>query len=175
MEAKNLAEGEGLPLIEWSRVDTELNERLDDWDLGAPDRPTCWLTTINADGSPHVTSVGALWHAGSFWFQTGERTRKARNVARNGRCSMSVATRGLDVVVEGEAHRVTDPRLVSEAASLWAQGGWPARVDESGTAITADFNAPSVGPPPWFVYQLAPRAATAVSAVEPYGSTRWRF
>jgi hypothetical protein len=60
MEAKNLAEAEGLPLIEWSRVDTELKGRLDDWDPGAPDRPTCWLTTINADGSPHVTSVGAL-------------------------------------------------------------------------------------------------------------------
>ena len=175
MKAKNLAEAEGLPLIEWSRVDTELEERLDNWDPGAPDRPTCWLTTINADGSPHVTSVGALWHAGLFWFQTGGRTRKAWNVARNARCSMSFATRGLDVVLEGEAHRVTDPRLVAEAASLWAQGGWPARVDESGAAITADFNAPSVGPPPWLVYQLTPRAATAVSAVEPSGSTRWRF
>jgi general stress protein 26 len=116
METKNLAEAEGLPPIEWSRVDTEIARRLGDWDPGASDRPTCWLTTINADGSPHVTSVGALWHAGSFWFQTGERTRKARNVARNAHCSMSVATRGLDVVVEGEAHRTTDPALVSEAA-----------------------------------------------------------
>jgi hypothetical protein len=175
METKNLAEAEGLPLIEWSRVEMELAQRLEHWDPGAQDRPTLWLTTINADGSPHVTSVGALWHAGSFWLQTGERTRKARNVARDARCSMSVATRGLDVVVEGEAHRVTDSTVVSEAASLWVQGGWPCRVDESGTAITADFNAPSVGPPPSFVYRLTSRGATAVSAVEPYGSTRWRF
>jgi hypothetical protein len=175
MEAKNLAEAEGLPLVEWSQVDAEIAERLDNWDPEAPDRPTCWLTTINADGSPHVTSVGALWHRGSFWFQTGERTRKARNVARNPRCAMSVATRGCDVVVEGEAHRVTEPQLVSEAASLWAQGGWPARVDESGIAITAEFNAPSVGPPPWFVYRLTLRSATAVCSAEPGGSTRWRF
>ena len=41
MEAKNLAEADGLPLIEWSRVDREIKERLDDWDPGAPDRPTC--------------------------------------------------------------------------------------------------------------------------------------
>jgi hypothetical protein len=133
------------------------------------------LTTVNTDGSPHVTSVGALWHRGSFWFQTGERTRKARNLARNRRCSMSVATRGLDVVVEGDAEHITDPELVSEVASLWAQGGWPASVDESGTGITAEFNAPATGPPPWFVYQLTPRSATAVSSVEPFGSTRWRF
>jgi len=175
MEAKNLAEAEGLPLIEWSRVDTELTQRLESWDPRAPDRPTMWLTTINADGSPHVTSVGALWHSGSFWFQTGEHTRKARNVARDARCSMSVATRGLDVVVEGDAHRVTDPQKLSEAAALWAQGGWPCRVDDSGTGITADFNAPSTGPPPWFVYEITPRSATAGSTVEPYGSTRWSF
>jgi hypothetical protein len=175
MEAKNLAEAEGLPPIEWSRVDSDVRERLDDWDPGAPDRPTCWLTTINADESPHMTSVGALWHAGSFWFQTGERTRKARNIARNPRCSVGIATRGFDVVVEGEAHRVTNPGVVSELAARWAQGGWPAQADETGTAITAPFNAPSVGPPPWFVYQLRPSSATAVSAVEPGGSTRWRF
>jgi hypothetical protein len=58
---------------------------------------------------------------------------------------------------------------------LWARGGWPAHVDESGAAITADFNAPSTSPPPWFVYRLMPRAATAVSVTEPSGSTRWRF
>ena len=134
------------------------------------------FATLMPDGSPHVTSVGALWHAGSFWFQTGERTRKARNVARNARCSMSVSTRGLDVVIEGEAQRVTDPRLVSEAASLWASSGWPARVDASGTAITAEFNAPAVGPPPWFVYEVKPRTATAVGTTEDApGSMRWQF
>jgi hypothetical protein len=175
MDAKNLAEAEGLPLIEWSRVDTEIAERLNGWEPGAPDRPACWLTTINADGTPHMTSVGALWHAGSFWFQTGARTRKARNIARNPHCAMSVATRGLDVAVEGDAHRVTDPKVVAELATMWAKGGWPAEPDDSGTGITAPFNAPTLGPPPWFVYELTPSTATAVDALEPGGSTRWRF
>ena len=88
---------------------------------------------------------------------------------------MSLATRGLDVTIEGNAQRVTETALVAEVAALWAQGGWRARVDESGTGITAEFNAPSTGPPPWFVYRITPRSATAVSCVEPYGSTRWRF
>src|SRR3981081_1821933 len=130
MKTTNLGEADGLPTIEWSEVETQLADLLTHDHPRSPNRSQCWLTARTADGSPHVTSVGALWHAGSCWFQTGERTRKANNVARNARCSMSVATRGLDVVVEGEAHRVTDPRLVSEAASLWAQGGWPARGDE---------------------------------------------
>ena len=44
---------------------------------------TTWLATVNEDGSPHVTAVGALWLDGAFWFQTGSGTRKARNVARD--------------------------------------------------------------------------------------------
>ena len=28
-------------------------------DTGGPNRHTCWLATINADGSPHVTGIGA--------------------------------------------------------------------------------------------------------------------
>ena len=80
MEATNLAEAEGLPTIEWPQVELQLADLLTHDDPRSPNRSTFWLTTLNADGSPHVTSVGALWHAGSCWFQTGERTRKAKNL-----------------------------------------------------------------------------------------------
>jgi hypothetical protein len=176
MQTTNLAEAEGLPTIEWSLVERQLNDlRTHDEPL-SPNRVTFWLTTLNADGSPHVTSVGALWYAGSVWFQTGERTRKAKNVARDARGTISVATRGFDVTATGEARRVTDPKVVAEIAALWAKGGWPAAPDESGTGITAPFNAPTLGPPPWSVYELKPRTATAVGTTEEVpGSTRWRF
>jgi hypothetical protein len=61
-----------------------------------------------------VTPVGALWLDGAFWFQTGS-TRKARNVARDPRCSIAVSIRDADVVVEGDAARVTDPAARSAA------------------------------------------------------------
>jgi hypothetical protein len=47
--------------------------------------------------------------------------------------------------------------------------------DESGSGITAPFNAPSQGPPPWNVYRIEPRSATVVSSTEPGGLTRFRF
>ena len=76
----------------------------------------------------------------------------------------------------GEARRVTDPKVVAEVAALWARGGWPAQPDESGTGITAPFNAPTLGPPPWFVYEVKPTTATAVgTSQETPGSMRWRF
>ena len=120
--------------------------------------------------------MGALWHGGSLWFQTGQRTRKAKNVARDPRCTISVATGGFDVMIAGEAQRVTDPKVIAEIAALWAKSGWPAEPDASGTGITAPFNAPTLGPPPWFVYEVKPRIATAVGTAEATpGSTRWQF
>jgi len=176
MEAENLAELYDLPLLDWSRIESRLGENLTQApNTGGPDRHTCWLATIDADGSPHVTGIGAEWHAGTFWFETGPGTRKAKNVARDPRCTLSLATQQFDLVVEGEAHRVTDPAMVAELAVVWADGGWPCRVDETGLALTADFSAPSAGPPPWHVYRMTIHTATALETIEPGGATRWRF
>jgi hypothetical protein len=136
---------------------------------------TTWLTTLNDDGSPHVTPVGALWLDGAFWFQTGDGTRKSRNVARDPRCSIAVSLKGADVVVEGDASRVTDPATVARLATAWADQGWPAEPDERGTGITAPFNAPAQGPPPWGVYRIDPRSAIVALGTEPGGLTRFRF
>jgi len=176
VDARNLADLYGTPLIDWARIEAQLDRGLTQAPgTGGPDRHTCWLATTDADGSPHVTGIGALWVEGAWWFETGERTRKGRNLARDPRCTLSVATREFDLVVEGEAHRVTDPATVAAMAERWAAEGWPAEVDETGTALTAEFSAPSAGPPPWAVYRMTPRSATALLTVDPGGATRWRF
>ncbi|MGH9079740.1 MAG: pyridoxamine 5'-phosphate oxidase family protein [Acidimicrobiales bacterium] len=173
MEIINLGGAEGLPPVDWAAV----IEQLKAGSAPAQDAHnsrTTWLTTINEDGSPHVTAVGALWLDGTFWFQTGD-TRKRRNVARDPRCSIALSIRDADVVVEGDAVSVTDPGIVARIAKAWADGGWPAEVHESGSGITAPFNAPSQGPPPWNVYRIEPRSATVVLGAEPGGLTRFRF
>jgi hypothetical protein len=79
-------------------------------------------------------------------------------------------------MIAGDARQVTSPHAVAEIAALWAMSGWPAEPDQSGTGITAPFNAPALGPPPWFVYEVEPRTAAAVGTTEATpGSTRWRF
>jgi hypothetical protein len=133
------------------------------------------LATINRDGSPHVTGVGALWFDDAFWFETGEQTLKGKNIARDPRCTLSVATHEFDIVVEGIAEKIEDGATVALMAGKWSDQGWPARVDETGVALTADFSAPSAGPPPWVIYPLVPDRATALQTVEPGGATRWRF
>jgi hypothetical protein len=176
MKAHNLADLYNLPLVDWAAITRRLDQPLTQAPgTGGPNRHTCWLATINADGSPHVTGIGAEWADGAWWFETGEATRKGRNIARDPRCTLSVATDEFDLIVEGDAHKATDPAVVAAMAELWASGGWPCRVDESGVALTADFSAPSAGPPPWFVYRITPRRATALSVVEPGGATSWTF
>jgi hypothetical protein len=174
MEIINLGQSDGLPPVEWSTVLERLEAR------SAPDPDpantgTTWLCTVSEDGSPHVTAVGALWVDGAFWFQTGSGTRKARNVARDPRCSVAVSLSGADIVVEGAATQATEPGAVARIAKAWADQGWPAQPDESGSGITAPFNAPSQGKPPWNVYRIEPRSATVVLGVEPGGLTRFRF
>ena len=174
MEIINLGVADGLPPVDWAAV----VEKLDAGSAPAPDAHnarTKWLATVNDDGSPHVTAVGAIWLDGTFWFQTGAGTRKAGNVERQPRCSVALSIRDADVVIEGDAVRVTDPELVARAAEVWADDGWPAEPDAGGSGITAPFNAPSQGPPPWNVYRIEPRSATVVLGVEPGGLTRFRF
>ena len=176
MDATNLADLYDLPLLEWGRIRAKLDEGVSQApDTGGPNRHTHWLATINPDGRPHVTGIGAIWVDDAFWFETGEGTRKGKNLARDPRCTLSIATQEFDLVVDGEARRVTDPPTVAAMAERWADGGWPARVDDTGVALTAEYSAPSAGPPPWIVYRLSPRTATALLTVEPGGATRWSF
>lgn len=174
MDIINLGAADGLPAVNWANVVEKL-------DAGSPPAPdahnarTTWLSTVNDDGSPHVTAVGALWLDGSFWFQTGPRTRKAHNVARDPRCSIAVSVRDADIVTEGEAARETDRATLVRLAKAWADQGWPAELDETGSGITAPFNAPSQGPPPWNVYRIRPLAVTVALGTEPGGLTRFRL
>ena len=176
MKAKNLDDPGATPVQEWTAVEARLDAGFSQApDSGGPNRYTTWLTTINRDGSPHVTAVGAVWVDGAFWFQTGDPTRKAKNIARDRRCSLSVSAHDFDLVIEGTADKVTDSSPIARVAAVWAANGWPCELDASGTGLTAPFNAPGLGPPPWFVYRITAGSATSVTSIEPGGATRWTF
>src|ERR1039458_145315 len=134
MERRNVGRAGGVPAGDWAVV----AGKLDAGSTPSPDAAnsrTTWLSTINEDGSPHVTAVGALWVDGTFWFQTGAGTRKGRNVTRDPRCSVAVSVRDADVVIEGDAGRVTEPGALARIAKAWADNGWPAEPDAGGAGI----------------------------------------
>ncbi|MEV8440606.1 pyridoxamine 5'-phosphate oxidase family protein [Actinosynnema sp. NPDC051121] len=146
-------------------------------DVLAADSPTADLTffvaTVRPDGRPHSAGVGAVWVAEALYFTSGPGTRKSRNLAADPACSISVRLRGVDLVLEGEAHRVTDHDTLERVAAAYRTGGWPVSVQED--AFTAPYSAPSAGPAPWHLYRLTLRSAVGVATAEPYGATRWTF
>lgn len=165
-------DGYGTPPIAWAKVLTTLESDITQApDTGGPNRHTAWLATTNPDGTPHVMPLGSGWVDGAFWFTSGPRTRKSQNLSANPACVITMATHEFDLVAEGTATRVTDPAALQKICDVVNEGGWPARVE--GDAFTAEFSAPSAGPPPWFVYTMTPTRLYELGTAEPYGATRF--
>jgi hypothetical protein len=118
--------------------------------------------------------VGAVWDQDKVYVVSGPGTRKSRNLAENPVYSIAASLSGpIDAVIEGTAERVTDDAALQRLAERYADGGWPARVEDG--AFTYDYSAPSAGPPPWYLYAITPVTAFAVLGEEPGGATRYRF
>jgi hypothetical protein len=169
--ARNL-DGYDAPIIPWARVQDSMDGELTQApETGGPDRHTSWLATTNADGTPHVMPLGAMRVDGTWYFSSGLGTRKSRNLVRDPRCVLTVATRPFDLVIEGTAEVVTDETELQAVAESYNEGGWPARAE--GGALTAPFSAPAAGPPPWHVFRITPATVFALGTAEPYGATRF--
>lgn len=80
---------------------------------------------------------------------------------------------GIDLILEGDAARVTDSATLEAVASRYREDGWP--VEVAGDAFTGPYSAPSAGPPPWRLYRFMAHTAYGVATAEPNGATRWRF
>src|SRR3954451_11643218 len=160
-QTTNLATLYGEELMPWSRAVQALGTG------SLPPAVPCFLGTVRPDGRPHAAGVGVLVRDGDLYVTSGPATRKSRNLAANPACTLSLRLDGIDLVLEGEARRVTDAETLERVAALYRDGGWPAEVD--GDAITARYSAQSAGPPPWHLYRLPITTAFGVGLRPPHG------
>ena len=82
-----------------------------------------WLSTVRADGRPHVTPLVAVWHDGAIHFTAKDTAQKAANLRGNPHVILTTGYNqilGLSVVVEGDAVRITDQDTLLRVASVWA-------------------------------------------------------
>ena len=90
LRGKNLAALYDLAPLDWADVRRTLETNLTQGPgTGGPDHHTFWLSTIDADGRPHMTAVGAFWVDGRYYFCGGPRSRKIRNIERDPRVAVS--------------------------------------------------------------------------------------
>ena len=111
-------------------------------------------------------STSALW----------PEERKAKNIARNANVLLSTGSQkwdqGFDIVVEGEAHRVTDESLLQRLADAWLakygpQWKWEVRDHRF-------FSSDHAAPAP-YVFEVKPRKALGFKKGTPFSQTTWRF
>lgn len=100
-----------------------------------------WISTVRTDDRPHVTPLVSVWLDGAAHFVTGPEEQKALNLEHNPYVILSTGCNqwddALDVVVEGEAMRVTDVATLERLATAWKtkwDGRWRFEVGDSGFA-----------------------------------------
>ena len=161
---------------------TELDERFSDPDATATDwrevrdvlaaAQLFWVTTVRTDGRPHVTPLVAVWLDGALHFSTGAGEQKALNLDGNPHVVLMTGCNGweegLDVVVEGDAVRVTADDVLERLAEAWAgkwDGRWRYEVREG---------ALHHGPGAAIVFSVTPTKVLAFGKGS-YSHTRHRF
>jgi PPOX class probable F420-dependent enzyme len=97
-----LGPGEGTGLLPWSWAEERLTASR-----------YYWVSTVRPDGRPHASPVWGLWHDGRLWFSCGGRSRKARNLAADPRCSVTTDDAENPVIVDGVAEITRDPEAIA--------------------------------------------------------------
>ena len=136
-----------------------------------------WLTTVRKDGRPHITPLIGAWVDGAFVFCTGPEEQKAQNL--NHSTSVAVTTGvntwndGLDVVVEGEAERVTGRETLTKLADVIREkyrGDWDFTPADDGFGHTDEGGDSHIA----HVFRVPPVKVLAF-AKSPHGQTAFRF
>jgi nitroimidazol reductase NimA-like FMN-containing flavoprotein (pyridoxamine 5'-phosphate oxidase superfamily) len=132
-----------------------------------------WISTVRADGRPHVTPLVAVWVDGALYFHTGAGEQKFVNLSGNPHVVLTTGCnhwdQGLDVVVEGEAVRVTDEGVLKRIAEAWGakwDGRW--QLEARDGCLSADGH-PSVA------FSVRPAKIYAHAKGDPFGATTHKF
>lgn len=132
-----------------------------------------WISTVRADGRPHVTTLLTIWLDDELYFCTGAEEQKGRNLAQHAQCILTTGCNtvdaGLDIVVEGEAVNVRDDAKLQGVADAYeAKYGREWHFDvRNGRFHHGGGEA--------LVYEVVPVRVFAFRKGEPFSQTRWRF
>lgn len=78
-----------------------------------------WIATTRPGGHPHLMLVWGIWWDDNFWFVTGRRTRKARNLLAAPHCAFGTEDAAEAVILEGIAQEITDPQICKQVVELY--------------------------------------------------------
>ncbi len=62
-----------------------------------------WLSTVRADGRPHLIPIWFVWHGDRIWICTPSGTQKLMNIQHNPRVALALEDGSSPVIIEGRA------------------------------------------------------------------------
>lgn len=83
-------------------LSTENQKRLEE-------QQVIWLSSIRADGRPHLVPIWFVWHQGKIYLSTEPKSAKARNIRRNPHVALALEDGVHPLICEGTARLVEKP------------------------------------------------------------------
>src|SRR5579863_827055 len=78
-----------------------------------------WIATSRPGGRAHLMLVWGIWWQDAFWFSTGPRTRKAKNIAADPHCVIGTEKAEEAVILEGAAQEITDRAVWKQIVEVY--------------------------------------------------------
>ena len=121
---------------------------------------TSWLSTVSGEGQVHTVAIGAFFINETYYFTSGQGTRKRANLDQNPSCTICIHVGDYDIVAEGTAAITRDEAKVQQFSAFCQVVGWP--VEARGGTLEAPYHAPTTGPAPYDVYEMTLRKVFAL-------------
>jgi nitroimidazol reductase NimA-like FMN-containing flavoprotein (pyridoxamine 5'-phosphate oxidase superfamily) len=118
-----------------------------------------YVMTVRPDATPHAMPVWGIWVGGRFYFSTGAKSVKARNLAANTSCVICTDKAAEAVVVEGTAAPISDAARIAELSPDYAKKYKSFELD------------PKMGP----IFEVRPKVAFGLREKTFKATTRWTF
>jgi hypothetical protein len=121
-----------------------------------------WVATTWPDGRPQVTPVWGAWVDDAVWFSCGPNSAKARNLARDSRCSIATDKPQEPIVLDA----IAVPRTSRDDAARFSE----ISIAKYEVEYSVDFFASNA------LFAAAPRSAFGLDEADFTGSpTKWQF
>lgn len=78
-----------------------------------------WIATSRPEGSPHLMLVWGIWWQDAFWFTTGPRTRKAKNIVAHPHCVIGTEKADEAVILEGTVEGIKDRTVWKQLVEIY--------------------------------------------------------
>jgi hypothetical protein len=78
-----------------------------------------WIATSWPEGSPHLMLVWGIWWQDAFWFSTGPRTRKAKNIAVHPHCVIGTEKADEAVILEGTVEEIKERAVWKQLVEIY--------------------------------------------------------